>query len=176
MAQRFAVDCIGEIVVRLQSTAIGRVRVAKRGGGGHVVAEPHLDLAEAIRQLNEAFDTSDMTAICLNPRNNAVFQRRRSCEESRSGTDEPLSGIRWRSSISEFSTVLAVLDGMNLQMKIVRRKTSRKASPVGGGDKFILTGDPTTCLRQELSSRHGSFSRRSTGIQQHPRALAPRVD
>jgi probable addiction module antidote protein len=85
-----------------------------------------LDLTEATRHLNEAFDTSDVAAICraigevASLFNVAELARRAGVE--RSSLYRAFSG----GQSPNLSTVLGLLDAMNLQMKVVRRKAKRR--------------------------------------------------
>jgi len=85
-----------------------------------------LDLTEATRHLNEAFDTSDIAAICraigevASLFNVAELARRAGVE--RASLYRVFSG----GQSPNLSTVLGLLDAMNLQMKVVRRKAKRR--------------------------------------------------
>jgi probable addiction module antidote protein len=86
-----------------------------------------LDLTEATRRLNEAFDTSDIAAICRAIGEVAalfnVADLARKAGVERSSLYRVFAG----GQSPNLSTVLVLFDAMNLQMKVVRRKASPKA-------------------------------------------------
>jgi probable addiction module antidote protein len=86
-----------------------------------------LGLTEATRHLNEAFDTSDIAAICIAIGEVAglfnITDLARKAAVERSSLYRVFGG----GQSPNLSTVLALLDAMNLQMKVVRRKKSPKA-------------------------------------------------
>jgi probable addiction module antidote protein len=88
--------------------------------------EANLEMRQVPRYLNEAFDTCDITVICraigdvTRLYNIADLARKAGLE--RPSLYRAFSG----DGLPNFSTVLAVLEAMNLQMKVIRRKTSRR--------------------------------------------------
>ena len=90
-------------------------------------AAKHLELTEVMRHLNSAFDTSDVATICRAIGEAAhlfnIADMARKAGVDRSSLYRTLRGDQ----SPNFSTVLAVLDAMNLQFKVVQRKGSRRA-------------------------------------------------
>jgi probable addiction module antidote protein len=92
------------------------------------VSTTPLDLTEATRQLNEAFDTSDVPAICRSFGELAglfnVAELARVAGVERTSLYRTFRGAQ----SPNVSTLVALLDAMNLQMKVIPRKVKRRKS------------------------------------------------
>jgi probable addiction module antidote protein len=89
--------------------------------------DANLDLDSATRHINEAFKTSNINAICR-AIGDVIRLHNISQLAEKAGLERPsLYRAFGGDKFPNFSTVLAVLDAMNLQLKVTRRRAVRKS-------------------------------------------------